>query len=134
MIHIAWATVVNEGEPRKALFYATSRDGKTFSPRARITAGAATTPGHPQLALTPDGGAAIVWDESVSGQRRISFTRVSRTGVFRPPEVVSGDESASYPVITRSGAGSLIVAWTSRAAMGKSSDHSVIRLKRIGTN
>ena len=28
VIHIAWATVVNDGEPQKALFYATSRDGK----------------------------------------------------------------------------------------------------------
>ena len=36
VIHIAWATVVNDGEPQKALFYATSRDGKTFSARARL--------------------------------------------------------------------------------------------------
>lgn len=28
IIHIAWATVVNDGEPQKALFYATSSDGK----------------------------------------------------------------------------------------------------------
>jgi hypothetical protein len=133
-IHIAWATVVHEGEPRKALFYATSRDGKTFSPRARIPAGVATTPGHPQLALTPDGGAAIVWDETVSGLRRVSFTRVSRTGVFRLPEVFSGDESASYPVIARSAAGSLIIGWTSRAATGKSSDPSVIRLRRLAVD
>ena len=44
-IHIAWATVVNEGEPLKALFYATSRDGKTFSPRARVRVDAEATPG-----------------------------------------------------------------------------------------
>ena len=134
-IHIAWATVVNEGEPRKALFYATSRDGKTFSPRARVPAAVAATPSHAQLTLTPDGGAAIVWDETINGQRRISFTRVSRTGVFRPPQILSGgDESASYPVIARAAAGSLIVGWTSRAAMGKSSDPSVIKLKRLSTN
>lgn len=132
-IHIAWATVVNEGEPRKALFYATSRDGKTFSPRARIPAAFATTPGHPQLTLAPDGGAAIVWDETVNGVRRISFTRVSRTGMFRPPQILSGDESASYPVISRA-AGGLIVGWTSRTAMGQSSDPSVIKLKRVRTN
>lgn len=133
-IHIAWATVVNEGEPRKALFYATSRDGKTFSPRVRVPADVAATPSHAQLTLTPDGGAAIVWDETVNGQRRISFSRVSRTGVFRPPQILSGDESASYPAIARAAAGSLIVGWMSRAAMGKSSDPSVIKLKRVDTN
>ena len=82
VIHIAWATVVNDGEPQKALFYATSRDGKTFSARARIPVAAGSTPGHPQLTLVPDGGAAIVWDEVVAGMRRVSFTRVSRAGVF----------------------------------------------------
>src|SRR5688572_6880623 len=74
MIHIAWATVVNDGEPQKALFYATSRDGRTFSARARLPVGAGSTPGHPQLVLTPDGGAAIVWDEVVAGSRRVSLT------------------------------------------------------------
>ena len=130
-IYIVWATVVNEGEPRKALFYATSRDGKRFSPRARVPAGAATTPGHPQLTLTPDNGAALVWDETVNGLRRVSLSRVSRTGVFQPPQTLSGDESASYPVITRAGADGLLVAWTSRSSTGKSLDPSVIRLKRL---
>ena len=51
VIHIAWATVVNDGEPQKALFYATSRDGKTFSPRARCRlppgdAGTSTVDAH----------------------------------------------------------------------------------------
>ena len=132
-IHIAWATVVNEGEPRKALFYATSRDGKTFSARARVPSGASTTPGHPQLTLTPDGGAAIVWDEVVNGLRRVSLTRVSRGGDFRPAQILSADESASYPVMARSGARDLLVAWTSRSSTAQSSDPSVIRLRRLVT-
>jgi hypothetical protein len=131
VIHIAWATVVNDGEPQKALFYATSRDGKTFSPRARIPVGASTTPGHPQLVVTPDGGAAIVWDEMVDGLRRVSYTRVSRTGAFRPPQVLSGDESASNPVIVHADA-DVVVAWTSRSSMAKSSsDPSSISVRRI---
>ena len=74
-IHIAWATVVNEGEPIKALFYATSRDGKVFSPRARIHTAETITPGHPQLALASNGGAVIVFDEAVGGNRRVSLAR-----------------------------------------------------------
>jgi hypothetical protein len=129
MIHIVWATVVNDGEPRKALFYARSRDGKTFSPRTRVPAGPATTPGHPQLTPLPDGGVAMVWDETVNGQRRVSFTRISRTGAIEPPQILSADESSSYPVITRPGAEGVLVAWTSRGR--SSSDSSVIRLKRL---
>jgi hypothetical protein len=131
VIHTAWATVVNDGEPQKALFYATSRDGKTFSPRTRIPAAAGSTPGHPQLTLLPDGGAAIVWDEVVAGVRRVSFTRVSRAGVFASPQILSGDESASNPVIVRSDT-NVLVAWTSRSSAAKSAgEPSLIRVRRI---
>lgn len=132
VIHIAWSTVVNEGEPTKVLFYATSRDGRTFSPRARIPVGGGATPGHPQLALTPDGGAAIVWDELVEGVRRVSFTRVSRSGAFRSTQILSAGESASNPVIVQA-EGNLLVAWTSRPASAKpTAEPSVIVLRRIG--
>jgi hypothetical protein len=131
VIHIAWATVVNDGEPQKALFYANSRDGRTFSPRARLPVTAGSTPGHPQLTLGPDGGAAIVWDEVVAGMRRVSFARVSRAGVFASPQILSGDESASNPVIVRA-QGNVLVAWTSRSSAAKSSsDPSIIRVRRI---
>lgn len=132
VVHIAWATVVNDGEPQKALFYTTSSDGKTFSPRARLPVAAAATPGHPQLALASDGRAAIVWDEVVAGQRRVSFTRVSRSGAFAPAQILSGDESASNPVIVGVDNG-LLVAWTSRSSAAKSaSEPSVIKMRRIG--
>jgi hypothetical protein len=122
VIHLAWATLINEGEPQKAVFYAFSRDGKTFSPRVRVpTSG--ITPGHPQIAVTPGGGLTIVWDETVDGLRRISSARVSRNRAIGPAQVLSGTESASNPVIVRSG-NALVAAWTSR-------DEPVIRLRRI---
>jgi hypothetical protein len=123
VIHMAWATLVNDGgEPQKAVFYTTSRDGRTFSARTRVpTAG--ITPGHPQLTVTPDGGAALVWDETVDGQHRVSLSRVSPNRVIGPPQVLSDKEYASHPVIARS-VGDLIVAWASR-------DESLIRVRRI---
>jgi hypothetical protein len=131
VIHIAWATVVNDGEPQKALFYATSRDGKTFSARARLPVAPVSTPGHPQLTLVPDGGAAIVWDEVVAGVRRVSFTRISRAGVFGSPQILSGDEAASNPVIVRSDA-NILVAWTSRSSAATSAgEPSLIRIRRV---
>jgi hypothetical protein len=129
-VHIVWATVVAEGEPQKAIFYATSRDGKAFAPRARIPTTGNTTPGHPQLVVTPDGAAAIVFDEVVGGVRRVSLARKPRDGAFQSPEILSGTASASFPVMVRSGAADLLVAWTSRSA-GPSPDLSQISLKRL---
>ena len=128
-IHIAWATVVNEGEPLKALFYATSRDGKVFSPRTRIPATPGATPGHPQLALTSDGGVRIVFDETTGGVRRVSLARVSRGNGIQAPEVLSGDEAASHPVIVQTTPGALLVAWTSRPVTPANT--STIRLSRV---
>ena len=92
-IHIAWATVVNDGEPHKALFYTTSRDGKAFSRRTQVPTSAMSTPGHPQLALMSNGGVAIVFDESIGGARRVSLARVSRNRELQVPEVLSADDS-----------------------------------------
>lgn len=128
-VHIAWATLVNDGEPQKAVFYATSRDGKTFSRRVRVPATGMTNPGHPQLVLTSD-GAAIVWDETVDGVRRVSMSRLSRNGSFQPPHVLSGNESASHPVTVRTSGGKLLVAWTSRpSTSGPSAAQSSIKLR-----
>ncbi len=129
-IYIAWATVVAGDEPEKALFYATSRDGKTFSARARLPVPDGATPGHPQLMLTSDGGVAIAWDEVVGGLRRVALTRVAAAGAFRPARILSGDESASNPVITRVG-DDLLVAWTSRSSSGKPTDPAQIRIARV---
>ena len=130
-IHIAWATVVNDGEPQKAVFYATSRDGKVFSPRKRVPTTGTTTPGHPQLLVNADGSAVIVFDEVAGGQRRVSLVGMSGSGVFQPPQTLSGDESAVHPVLVRSGARDLLIAWTSRPTTGGSSAPSQIRLKRV---
>jgi hypothetical protein len=126
IVHIVWPTVITDSEPRKTLFYAISRDGRTFSPRARVPASGAT-PSHPQLTLTSDGGAVIAWDELSDGVRRVSMTAVSASGEFRPPQVVSGNEAASYPVTARSGSDDVLVAWTSRPLSAP--DRSMIELK-----
>jgi hypothetical protein len=128
-IHIAWSTLVNDGEPYKAVFYATSRDGKVFSPRVRVPTTRMTTPGHPQMVLLSNGGAAIVFDEVTGGVRRVSLARVSRAGVPEAPQVLSADESASHPVAVQTTSGHLLVAWTSRSA--NTSTLPTIRLRRM---
>ena len=82
-------------------------DGKTFSPRARVPTAGVTNPSHPQLTLTPDGGAVIVWDEVMNGTGRVSMTRVCRAGAFMPPQVLSEREPASFPVTVLPATGDL---------------------------
>jgi hypothetical protein len=127
VIHIAWTTLINEGEQQKALFYATSRDGKTFSRRARVPTDGVTNPGHPQIVLATDRGATIVWDETANRSRRISMNHAFPSGTFGTPQALSGGDSASNPVIARTGDGDLLVAWTSRSA----NEESVIRVRRF---
>jgi hypothetical protein len=130
VVHLAWTTLIDEGQTQKALFYSTSRDGKTFSPRSRVPTSGVTNPGHPQMILAPNGGSTIVWDETVDRLRRTSMVHTFPSGRFAAPLVLSEGDAASHPVVARTGAGDLIVAWTSRPS-GAAADQSVIRLKRL---
>ena len=106
----------------RPLFYATSRDGRTFSPRTRLPA-AGITPGHPQMTLAADGGAVIVWDETVDGVHRV----VLAAGIaIARDRAVAGAERNRISVAPghRSNGRDLVVAWTNR-------DESVIRVRRV---
>jgi hypothetical protein len=124
-IHIVWPTLITEQNAETiALFYATSADGKRFTPRQRIpTEG---MPHHPQIAIGADGGLAIAWDEGANGKRRAALVRTTVDAVAGGAlaRTVVGD-AAVYPVIAASG-GATIVAWTSGA-----SSASVIRVSRV---
>jgi hypothetical protein len=127
VIHIVWPTLIAEPTPQKALFYSTSRDGKTFSPRARVPSASTAVPAHAQMALTPDGGAGVVWDEVVGGVRRVSMSLVSAAGVFGPPQILSGSQPGSYPSVVRAATDDLLVAWTSKPTP----DQSMISVKHV---
>lgn len=113
VVHVVWPSVVTEkGGPVKALFHASTRDGKTFSARQRIpTEGMAN---HPQLAIDSAGTLAVTWDESGSGSRTLASavgtSDPSGKVVFRrlPSERIVG----TYPVIASAGTGSWLRAWT----------------------
>lgn len=125
--HLAWPTLVNEGEPTIALFHASSGDGKTFTGRTRIpTEG---VPHHPQIASLPDGSVGLTWDELQAGTRRVVFVNVSAepTGAvtFGKRLVLSGSEPSFYPVVGAVSSGAL-TAWTAGHPTA-----SVIRLRRL---
>ena len=126
-VHIVWPTRVKDagGEPTMALFYASSRDGRSFTARERIpTEG---MPHHPQIAVAADGWLSIAWDELRHGTRRVFEARVTLDATGRPRfdrQLLSGNEPTVYPVVVAT-SNSTVVAWTS----GRSAE-SVIRVVR----
>ena len=129
-VHVVWPTLLPsadaKGEPTLALFYATSTDGKTFTPRARVpTEGMAR---HPQIALGPNDELFIAWDEQDGGTRRVAAARAEAGGkdtvtFVRRPLADAGP--AGYPVVA-SVSDAEVVAWTSGSGAS-----STIRLTRV---
>jgi len=98
MAHIVWPTVTASPEPHKAVFYATTTDGRTFTPRLRVSPIGRNT-AHPQIAIDADGGVWVLWDEIVSGRRVVFAAAREASGAFSAPRMLSGDATAaSYPV------------------------------------
>jgi hypothetical protein len=108
--HLVWPTVVPAPESHKALFYSTTRDGKTFTARTRVSPMRRNI-AHPQLAVGPTGEVAVFWDELVSGRRRVFLSRRAGNGSFGPAEPLTGSTSASYPMPIFADGG-FVVAWT----------------------
>jgi hypothetical protein len=120
-IHIVWPTVVGGPAPEGAIFYASSRDGKSFSDRVRVPTLGSPKPSHPQIAIDARGRIVVAWDEAVNGQRVAAMREVrhSSSGFsFGEPRMLASQGPAVYPVIAATGSG-LVAAWT--AGTGESS-------------
>ncbi len=115
-VHVIWPSVVTEGGgPVKALFHASTRDGRTFSPRERIpTQGQAN---HPQLAIDAAGALAATWDESGSGTRLLASAigRADADGRVRFIRSNSTGEIGTYPVVVSVPGAGWLRAWTTGA-------------------
>jgi hypothetical protein len=128
-IHVVWPTLIPGATPTReatlGLFYASSTDGRRFTPRQSIpTEG---VPRHPQIALRPD-GVVVTWDEQAGGTRRVVVGRGTwdPRGTLRfTREVVADAAPATYPVVAATGDG-IVLAWTS-GTVGK----TVIRTEKL---
>lgn len=124
LVHVVWPTLVADPQPHKAVFHATTQDGRAFSRRERLS-----PPGrnasHPSAAASAGGDVSVLWDEIVDGTRRVFLARRRADAArFSEPVVLDG-HSALYPVAAYSG-DTLIAAWTEGGG-----DQSVIRVTRI---
>jgi hypothetical protein len=122
--HLVWPTVLNTPEPEGALFYASSADGRSFTPRVRIPTLGSPKPMHPQvLARTPD-RIMVAWDEVVNGVRRaaVRSLRLDEAGqpIFGAPHHLGSlDSPSSYPVLVPTSRGTLAVYVEGKAGASK---------------
>jgi len=128
-VHIVWRTVIGEANPEGALFYASTRDGRTFTPRVRIPTLGSPNPTHPQLVInstnptnptnptnsTDPTRIVVAWDEAADGQRVAAARRVivkpSGDVEFAPIITLSSDGPAMYPALAATERG-LLAVWS----------------------
>jgi hypothetical protein len=113
--HIVWPTVIGGDTPEGALFYSSTRDGRTFTPRQRIPTLGSPKPSHPQIALDGTGRLYVAWDEVRKGVRgaalRALMPDAAGVATFGPVQALS-DGSSAYPVLAARPKG-LLAVWTS---------------------
>lgn len=101
-IHLVWPTVIGGDQPEGALFYSSSKDGRTFTTRHRVPTLGSPKPSHPQIVLA--GKELIVaWDEVVGGVRQAAARTLhvdgAGRGTFGDVIRLGGNGSSSYPVL-----------------------------------
>jgi hypothetical protein len=113
-VHLVWPSVVAGAQPAGALFYAVSRDGRTFTPRLRVPTLGSAKPSHPQVAIGGAGDLVVAWDEPLDGER-IAVMRTLRTGprgvTWGEIVTLAGAAPAVYPVLATTARG-VVAAWT----------------------
>lgn len=113
-VHVVWPTLDKE---QPALFYASTRDGRQFTPRLRVPTRDDATPSHPQIIATGAGTVALAWDESGAGRRHAVARMLSAGDSPQWGRVVSlGD--GTYPVLASGKDGEVLAAWSAPAGAG----------------
>ncbi len=114
-VHVVWPTVIDGTRPEGALFYATTRDGRRFTPRLRVATFGSPKPSHPQIVVDVRGQVTVAWEELINGKRVAAARRLSRADSApagaAAPIVLAGAESAMYPVLAETTNG-LVAVWT----------------------
>lgn len=113
-VHVVWPTVVGGDTPEGAIFYASSRDGRTFTARQRIPTLGSPRPMHPQIAVAANGRIMVAWDEVVSGVRHAATRPLTFDDAGQPAfgdaiRLAPPQAPSSYPVLVTTPRGVLAV-------------------------
>jgi hypothetical protein len=128
--HIVWPTVVNGPEPEGAIFYASSADGRTFTPRVRVPTLGSPRPMHPQVLTRRAGLVTVAWDEVIGGVRQAAIRNIRFDEAGQPifgTTTRLGEPSTpgSYPFLVSTSNGALAIY-----VFGKAGE-SVLRVARF---
>jgi hypothetical protein len=116
VVHIVWPTVLAGAKPEGAIFYASTADGRRFSPRVRIPTLGGPKPTHPQIVIDRAGRVLVAWEEHVNGRRVAAAREIRMQGdaapVFGEVLMISADAPAVYPVLAATDKGIVAVYTT----------------------
>jgi hypothetical protein len=106
----AWYTEGRKGVP--AVLVAVSADGARFSAPQRLNASRSTVPDAVRLAVSPDGAALAVWEESTAVRRRV-VARASADGgrTWGQERALSPALKAYEPAVAAAPDGGFVVGW-----------------------
>jgi hypothetical protein len=120
-VHVVWPTVMQGEEPEGALFYASTGDGRRFTPRVRVPTLGGKKAAHPQIVVTRAGRIFVAWDEYVNGRNIAAVREVTAhadgSATFGDVVTLSASGPASYPVLAATDKG-LIAVWTTGTGDG----------------
>ena len=93
------------------VLFATSTDGRRFSPPRRLHTAPGSIPDQARLAVDAAGRAVIVWEDSTAVRRRVVM-RTTRDGgrTLSPPQSLSPAIKAFAPAVV-STPGGFIIVW-----------------------
>jgi Cu/Ag efflux protein CusF len=125
-VHVVWPTVVNEGQTQKVVFYSSTKDGRTFTPRTRLSASGQDEAAHPQIAAGKSGNVVAVWDEPHAAMRLVVLRTIWPDGRLGVGRSLNSGITGSHPVIASVTDG-FLVAWTS----GEGASSAIV-MQRVG--
>ena len=113
-VHVAWPSPADGKDPATmTLWYATSQDGRRFTPRVRLPATGAA--GHVQV-VNAGTGQLLAWEEATAAGRLVRLARATTDAAgrttFRP---IGEGEAGKYPFLSTTSTGTLL-AYTQGAA------------------
>jgi hypothetical protein len=107
-LYAVWYTEGTEGRPD--LLFATSADGRRFSPPRRLHTASGSIPDHVRLAVDGAGRGVIVWEDATAVRRRVVMRRTVDGGrTLSPPQTLTQAVKAFAPDVVPAPGGFIIV-------------------------
>ena len=107
-LYAVWYTEGAEGRPD--LLFATSADGRRFSPPRPLQTTTSSIPDHVRLAVDGSGRAVVVWEDSTAVRRRVIMrTTLDGGRTLSPPQTLTQAVKAFAPDVVVAPGGFLIV-------------------------